>query len=380
MAFIFVVLPPQKMRSCYFIFFLVFKLLTDFLCPGFCPASEANYLKYKSFEGQYHYGYIWAHRPRVAHLTTGHTQGFEVSLQSQTDGSKWWHRVHGYPQTGVSIMYFDLANPVVGNATAIISYINFPFVRSDHFQFSLQAGAGLGYLSRKFDPVTDHKNMGIGSHVNATIRFAFQTRYRLSKNIYAHLNYGITHFSNAAFRLPNLGINNISLAGGISYCFSEPQKFLVPEIPTLDKHWMAEFVYGTGVKENFPPDGKQFFAHTFYIQVLKILSHKSRVTAGVDGFYDLSLFRFVDDAVSTGDKHVKTFRGGIHGGYEMQVNRMTLLFHMGYYLVDHTKIDGQFYHRYGLKYALGKHCFLNLSLKTHWARADYAELGLGYRL
>src|SRR6185295_10819634 len=131
----------------------------------------------------------------------------------------------------------------------------------------------------------------------------------------------------------------ISLAGGISYQISEPEKYLVPDIPVADKRWIAELVYGTGVKENFPPDGKQYFAHTFYLQFIKPLGHKSKLAFGADGFYDLSLFRFIDDATSESDKHVKTIRSGIHAGYEMQVNHFTLLFHMGYYLVDHTKID-----------------------------------------
>jgi hypothetical protein len=210
-------------------------------------------------------------------------------------------------------------------------------------------------IFRPVQAVTDHKNMGIGSHLNAAIRVGLQTRYIVSKNIFLHLNYGITHFSNTAYRLPNLGINNLSLSGGVSYAFNEPEKFLVPEIPEVDKRWITEFVYGAGVKENFPPDGKQHFAHTFYVQ-------------------------FLNDASNDGDKHLKTIRAGIHGGYEMQVNHFTILFHMGYYLVDYTKIDTRFYHRYGLKYELGKHLFINLSLKTHWARADYAELGLGWRV
>ncbi len=365
-------------KELYRILLLIFIALFFFLHDSF---AQGDFFKNKSLRADYHYGYIWAHRPRVEHLTKGHTQGFELSLQTQTDGSKSWQRVHGYPQTGVSIMYFDLANQkVLGNAAAMIGYINFPLVRREGFQVFFHTGAGIGYLTKKFDPVTDHKNMGIGSHLNATIRVGLQTQFQVSKNIFLHLNYGVTHFSNTAFRLPNLGINNISLSGGLMYQFREQEKFLVPEIPVCEKNRTMEMVYGTGVKENFPPDGKQYFAHTIYFQLVKTLSHKSKVTAGLDGFYDLSLFRFVENISTENEKHVKAIRGGIHGGYEMQINHFALLFHMGYYLLDRTKIDGGFFHRYGLKYDIGKRFFVNLSLKTHWARADYAELGLGWRI
>jgi hypothetical protein len=348
--------------------------------PTGCFSAE-NDQRYTSLSGIWHYGHVWAHRARVEHLTQGHTQGAEVSLETQTDGTKWWHSVHGYPQTGFSAIYFDLANPkVIGNAASLLGYINFPLLRTKRFQCSIQTGAGLGYLSRRFDPVTDHKNMGIGSYVNSAIRFALRTRYRVPENIFLHFNYGITHFSNAAYRLPNLGINNITFSAGASWAFSEPEKFLAPEIPAPDKRWMLELVYGGGVKENFPPGGSKYFAHTIYAQVMKPLSHKSRLGAGADFFYDLSLLRFVQDATSKSERQLGAMRCGLHAGYEMQVHHFTLLFHMGYYIVDQTKIDSAFYHRYGLKYDLGKRLFINLTLKTHWARADYAELGLGWRI
>ena len=110
------------------------------------------------------------------------------------------------------------------------------------------------------------------------------------------------------------------------------------------------------------------------------MSHKSRIALGADIFYDLSLSRYVEDSLSDGEKQMKTIRSGIHTGYEMPLNKITLLVHLGYYLIDGTEIDGQFYHRYGLKYQPGKNFFVNLSLKSHWARADFFELGFGWRI
>jgi hypothetical protein len=278
-------------------------------------------------------------------------------------------------------MYFNFANPgVIGNATAAIGYINLPLSRSKNFLFSFQVGAGLGYLSKRFDVVSDHKNIAIGSHVNSAIRVHFLTRYRLSENLFFHLNYGITHFSNGAFKVPNLGINNISLSGGVSYTFNTEPEFLKPEIPVLNKKLIAEIVYGFGVKENYPPNGNQYFAHTFYLQFLKPVGHKSMIAFGADVFYDMSLSHFLGDSVSDSEKNVRIIRSGIHAGYEMPFNKFTILVHMGYYLLDEIDIDGNFYHRYGLKYQPGKRLFINLSLKSHWARADFVELGIGWRM
>jgi hypothetical protein len=327
-----------------------------------------------------HYGYIWAHRPKIEHIVTGHTSGFEISYQHQTDGSKWWQVVHGYPQWGFSLIHLNLANPeLLGNADALVSYIKMPFVRTKKFQFALQVSCGLGYLSQRWQRTEDYKNLAISSHINAAIQFIAETRYRLSKKISANLNYGVTHFSNGAFHLPNLGINNISLNGGLTYHFSEPGKYLAPDLPEMDKHWQLDVIYGFGVKENLPPADVQFFAHSLSASFLKPFTYTSSVCIGPDFFYDLSLMRVIDDAASKSDLHKNVFRSGVHLGYELLVNKLTMLFHMGGYYYDKVKLDGSVYHRVGIKYAVTQQLFTNLTLKTHYFRADFVELGAGWK-
>src|SRR5439155_18373452 len=98
-----------------------------------------------------HYGYIWAHREKIENIVTGHTSGFEISLQTQTDGSKWWQVVHNYPQTGFSFIHLNLANEaLLGDANALVGFIKQPFVRKKNFQFALQISAGLGYLGKRW--------------------------------------------------------------------------------------------------------------------------------------------------------------------------------------------------------------------------------------
>ena len=36
------------------------------------------------------------------------------------------------------------------------------------------------------------------------------------------------------------------------------------------------------------------------------------------------------------------------------------------------------YHRVGLRYVFANGININLVLKSHWARADYVEYGIGY--
>jgi hypothetical protein len=327
-----------------------------------------------------HYGYIWAHREKIENIVTGHTSGFEISFQKQTDGSKWWQVVHHYPQTGFSFIHLNLANEdLLGDANAVVGYIKLPFVRKNRFQFALQISAGLGYLQKRWQRTEDYQNLAIGSHINATIQFIGETRFRISDRIFLNLNYGVTHFSNGAFHVPNLGVNNFSLNGGLTYNLGEPAKYLNPEIPELDRSWQLDVLYGLGVKEEFPPAGPQFFAHTISTSFLKPFTHVSNLSLGLDFFYDLSLQHVITEPISKSELRKKMFRSGIHAGYEMAINRFTVLFHMGVYTIDNSKKDGSVYHRTGLKYRISDHLFANLTLKTHYFRADFVELGLGWK-
>jgi hypothetical protein len=51
---------------------------------------------------------------------------------------------------------------------------------------------------------------------------------------------------------------------------------------------------------------------------------------------------------------------------------------MGYYLRDKYKPEDFLYHRVGFRYYLKNGITVNCVLKSHWAKADYAEFGIGY--
>ena len=51
---------------------------------------------------------------------------------------------------------------------------------------------------------------------------------------------------------------------------------------------------------------------------------------------------------------------------------------MGAYVRDKYKPNDKLYHRVGMRYVFDNGINLNLALKSHWARADYVEYGIGY--
>ena len=66
--------------------------------------------------------------------------------------------------------------------------------------------------------------------------------------------------------------------------------------------------------------------------------------------------------------------------YELVISRLSVIAHIGGYVIDNWKQDGLLYHRLGFNYRINKHFLANFTLKTHFAKADNFELGLGYIL
>ena len=129
----------------------------------------------------------------------------------------------------------------------------------------------------------------------------------------------------------------------------------------------------------YPPTGKKYFAHTLSSAVLKPLGHKIRMGLGLDVFYDLGLFQEFRVMHEQVDNSYKVVRSGIYFDNEMMIEKLSILFQIGAYWLDNYKNDGVIYNRIGFKYQVSHHLFLNLTLKTHYAKADYAEWGIGWK-
>lgn len=341
--------------------------------------KETDFFRGASIVSRLHYGFLLAHHARVEHLVR-HTFGFELSLSQQTLGKKAWQQHYQYPQTGFTYVFLDFNNPkIVGNAHAAMAFINIPLVRKENFQFSFRMASGLGYVTKKYERVENYKNDVIGSHLNAAIQLNFETRYTLSRQVYFNFNVGLTHFSNGSFRTPNLGINNPSVNSGFTYALHAPASFIRTERLPYDKKIQVDVLYAAGVKEMYPPTGKQYVAHTLSSTLMKPVGYKVRLGFGLDVFYDLGLLQDFREANKPVDTNFKIVRSGIHFDHELMIEKLSVLFQMGVYWLDQYKHDGSLYHRIGFKYLVSQHFFVNLTLKTHFAKADYTELGVGWK-
>lgn len=69
---------------------------------------------------------------------------------------------------------------------------------------------------------------------------------------------------------------------------------------------------------------------------------------------------------------------GAYIGYLLPLDRLHFVLGMGVYMKDKYQPEDFLYHRVGMRYYFPNGFNAQIVLKSHWARADYAEWGIGY--
>jgi hypothetical protein len=117
----------------------------------------------------------------------------------------------------------------------------------------------------------------------------------------------------------------------------------------------------------------------------KRLNRKSAIQLGTDVFFsnflkkhiEYKLVAFPEDNVS-GDEDYK--RVGAFVGHELFISKTSLVTQLGYYVYYPFDFEGRVYSRVGLKRYFGDKIFGALTLKSHGAKAEAVEFGVGIRL
>ena len=73
-------------------------------------------------------------------------------------------------------------------------------------------------------------------------------------------------------------------------------------------------------------------------------------------------------------------RVGVFVGHELFINKSSIETQFGYYAYYPFDFEGRVYQRIGLKHYFDDKWFAAVTLKTHAAKAEAVEIGIGIRL
>jgi len=338
-------------------------------------------------EGRFNYGFLINHHLEMQ-VFNAHFMSFEINLGRETYGKNRWEAMYAYPIVGLSYWYSNLGNSAfIGKANALFPYINFPLTQSQKYELNFRLGGGLGYLTKHFDRLNNYKYLAIGSHVNAAINLMFEIRWKPIPRTQVSAGIAMMHFSNGSLKTPNYGINipsaNISIAYHLTKANSYINHKMLPDLTKFEfdghKNIELDMVGAFGMKD-ISEYGKRYYVYTFSGNIFKTVSYKSKVGIGADLFYDESdLHKAELDQIYL-QRNSQIMKPGVNLGYQLNLSRTSFITNLGFYLGGKMARAGASYYKIGMRVMLSRSIFASLMLKTHFARADYIGLGLGYKL
>ncbi len=330
------------------------------------------------------YGTLVAHHKELKALSLYNFPNLELNIYKQTMGDQEWEKRWNYPQSGISLIYNGLSNKkVYGEAFSILPFQSFTFFRNPKHEHRLMIAAGLGYITHPFDSIENPENIAIGSHINFAAKFQYSFLYRVTPQIGVSLGSSFGHFSNGATKYPNWGINVWSFSGGLHVKLNQNiQNYKIPIVSDFKKSWQPYIWGAIGRKRNSETDPNLYYATSFGFGILQNYKFGKNWMMGLDGFWDYTdkiEYRNIGEYPNV----VELFKVGLVFGHEWSMNRISAVFQTGVYLYQQSyfskrKTDA-IYSRIAIRYRIWKGIQANVSIKSHFARADYIEWGLVYK-
>ena len=338
-------------------------------------------------EGKLYYGFVANHHIGME-IYDSHFPAFEINLGKATYGQKFWQQMYNYPIIGISYYHSGLGtSPYLGTANAVFPYINFPIIKSKNFMWGFRLGAGVGYLSKKFNRLDNYKHLAIGSHFNFAGNLLFDLQFRLNDYYFFSADIGLVHFSNESLKLPNYGLNLPSVSIGLIRFFEKQntpiqQRLYDPVKPfDYDIYKIIEFDFTgvAGFKNLDALYGQNYFVLSLFGNIFKLVGYKSKFGIGCDFSYDASDYTILEKNNVIVDNRLSLIKSGLNLAYELALGRLAFDFNYGMYLGGKDQSDGSVYQKLSLKYDLSEHLYAYITLKVHWGRADFIGWGLGYK-
>lgn len=338
-----------------------------------------------SFDVNYFSGNIALHNDDILHLIKGHPEGFILSWNKKTFGEEAWQQRYNYPDYGLSLAYQDLKNDVLGNNISIYAHYNFYFFKRN---LMFRIGQGLGYTTNPYDKVDNHKNIAFGSHLlSSTYVMLNYRKERLFNRFGLQAGLSLIHYSNANVKAPNTSVNTIAFNVGVTYNLEDDSPEYIETI-TDEKFSQSikyNLIFRGGINESDVVGSGQFPFYIISAYADKRWSHKSAFQLGADVFFSKFLkeyiaYRHVAFPEEGEDGTADYKRVGVFAGHELFINKMSLVTQFGYYVYYPYDFEGRTYIRAGLKRYFAENWFAALTLKSHGAKAEAVELGVGIRL
>ena len=363
-----------------------FAILALMLWVGFVSAQQTTSDTYL-LDGGYFYGSILRHNKDISHLIRNHPQGLMLGFSKKTFGEKAWQQRYNYPDYGISFVYHDPLYDVLGSNMGVYAHLNFYFLKRN---LSFKIGQGIAYNTNPFHLDDNPKNTAYGSRLlGAAYGMLQYKKDRMFGPVGVYAGLSLFHYSNGNFRAPNTSTNTVAGNIGLTYSLTSEeneQKYIhLDSLPKVSEAIKLNLMIRGGLNESDYVNLGQHPFVVFSAYADKRLTALNSITLGGEFFISEFLRKeiayvsiaFPGGTVSGEEDHKRV---GLFMGHELHINTFAVVTQLGYYVYYPYDFEGRTYLRAGLKYRISNQLFCAATLKTHGAKAEAIEFGLGIRI
>tara|TARA_R110000868_G_scaffold69537_2_gene204613 strand:+ start:8884 stop:10026 length:1143 start_codon:yes stop_codon:yes gene_type:complete len=363
-----------------------FKLsISFFFFSIFCFSQKSEEVKKYTLDANQFYGTILRHNPDVSHLIDSHPGGLILSLNRKTYGFENWEQRFNYPDLGYSFIYQEFNNDILGRNFSVYAHYNFYFLKRN---LQLRIGQGIAYNNNPYDKVDNFRNNAFGSHFLSSTYLLFNFhKENIVEGFGIKAGISVIHYSNANVKAPNTSTNTFAFNAGVTYDLDGGKKIDYQKTPheIIKEPIRYNLALRTGINESDVINSGQYPFYIFSAYADKRLGTLSAIQIGTDVYFSKFLKELIKyQSISFPEKNVSVDddykRIGVFIGHELFINKMSIISQLGYYVYYPFDFEGRVYNRMGMKRYFNEHVYGVLSLKSHGAKAEAVEFGIGIRL
>jgi len=324
---------------------------------------------------QLHYGYIYDH----AHTMSGIVNSYIYSAQVEFSSNQLFFKQTNKSliDFGIGIYYSELGNnQILGHSMAFYPYSEFPLFPQSFFSMRFKLASGLAYLTKTYSPMQNPYEASISSHLNVFVQLNFMKNIFDDQTKKISLGFALTHYSNGALKMPNLGINLVTLNSQFSFGLGDKEKIKKIFFDSI-KNSRIYITPTFGWKQHQATGPNTFMVWDISLEYSVFKNPTHHLMLGTDFFYDPSWRDVI--ALNDSNQNEHDYNQGFHVGYNLQYNKLIYLANFGVYTMAKNEVWHATFHRIGFRYLLSKHLFFNFTLKSYWANAENIEWGFGLK-
>lgn len=326
-------------------------------------------------------GKIIDHTPEISFDIPESIYGLSLDYvvhSSERPWQKFWNAPVIHVQ-GIYTQFNDAE--ILGHALSIVPSLDFKLIGTNSVSLRFSVGTGLAYINKKYSSDRNPLNNAIGSHWNNNTQFNLGLKASLSEKLSVSLSGGLLHYSNGLFQSPNAGINIYFGELKTTFYFSRPEKLNNPAQTEKTRTKRARYLvnWDVGISSDKNVYGSKRYAISS-VSFFKIWHHNDymRLLFGPAIEYNFWRKRWLGES----PKEATSISLAI--AEEFMFGDLSARLKLGTYLQFpsarkeepvYFNLSTQYYFSLDKKEEI--RAFVGVSLKTHWAVAEYLGFNTG---